>query len=295
MNNLNSSFKKFIGNKNTVTILGVILCIFILYIGYNFRINQVVTLVRVPYANQDIQPKTLITTEMVSYMEVPKAFLVGSYYSDSNSIVGKYSNYNTIIAKGSLFYQALLTEEKYLPDNALRDVPEDYTVVNFPVNISTTYANSMMPGEYINIYYKSVNDEGKIMFGKFVSNIEILAVKDSSGQHVFESTDEARVPAYMLFAVPEETHLLLRKALYLTEYDAELILVPNTKTLTEEDAVMVNSTDIENFILDKTQMVDVKDLPSIEESVNNSINQDNNDNNDNNNNNTENNTNNQTE
>ncbi len=274
MNNLNASLKKFFGNKNTITILGVILCIFILYIGYNYRINKVVTLVRVPYANQNIQPKTLITTEMVSYMEVPKAFLVGSYYSDANSIVGKYSNYNTMIAQGSLFYQSLLVDEKYLPDNSLQNVPEGYTVVNYPVNISTTYANSMMPGEYINIYYKSVNDEGKIMFGKFISNIEILAVKDSSGQHVFESTDEARVPAYMLFAVPESTHLLLRKALYLTDYDVELLLVPNTQTLTEEDAVIVNSTDIENFILDKTQMVDVTDLPSIEESVNNSLNQD---------------------
>lgn len=275
MNNLNSSLKKFLGNKNTVTILGVILCIFILYVGYNYRINKVVTLVRVPYANQNIQPKTLITTEMISYMEVPQAFLVGSYYSNANSIVGKYSNYNTMIAQGSLFYQSLLVDEKYLPDNSLQNVPDGYTVVNYPVNISTTYANSMMPGEYINIYYKSVNDDGKIMFGKFISNIEILAVKDSSGQHVFESTEEARVPAYMLFAVPESTHLLLRKALYLTDYDVELLLVPNTQTLTEEDAVVVNSEDIENFILDKTEMVDVTDLPTIEESVNNSLNQEN--------------------
>ena len=278
MNNLNSSLKKVLGNKNTVTILGVIVCIFILYVGYNYRINKVVTLVRVPYANQNIQPKTLITTEMVSYMEVPQAFLVGSYYSDANSIVGKYSNYNTIIAQGSLFYQALLVDEKYLPDNSLQNVPEGYTVVNYPVNISTTYANSMMPGEYINIYYKSVNDDGKIMFGKFISNIEILAVKDSSGQHVFESSEESRVPAYMLFAVPESTHLLLRKALYLTEYDVELLLVPNTQTLTEEDAVSVNSEEIKAFIEEKTEMVDVTEIPTVEESVNNSLNQENSEN-----------------
>ena len=278
MNNLNSSLKKFLGNKNTVTILGVIVCIFILYVGSNYRINKVVTLVRVPYANQNIQPKTLITTEMVSYMEVPQAFLVGSYYSDANSIVGKYSNYNTIIAQGSLFYQALLVDEKYLPDNSLQNVPEGYTVVNYPVNISTTYANSMMPGEYINIYYKSVNDDGKIMFGKFISNIEILAVKDSSGQHVFESSEESRVPAYMLFAVPESTHLLLRKALYLTEYDVELLLVPNTQTLTEEDAVSVNSEEIKAFIEEKTEMVDVTEIPTVEESVNNSLNQENSEN-----------------
>ena len=39
MNNLKASMKKFFGNKNTVTILGVILCLVILYIGYNYRIN----------------------------------------------------------------------------------------------------------------------------------------------------------------------------------------------------------------------------------------------------------------
>ncbi len=281
MNNLNASIKKFLGNKNTVTIIGVVLCLFILYFGYNYRIKQVVTLVRVPYANQKIEPKTLITTEMISYMEVPQSFLVGSYYSNANNIVGKYSNYNTIIAKGSLFYEELLIDSKYLPDNALQNVPDNYTVINYPVNMSTTYANSMMPGEYINIYFKAVNDEGKIMFGKFISNIEILAVKDSSGQHVFESTEEARVPAYMLFAVPEETHLLLRKALYLKDYSVELILVPNTKTLTEKDVVTVNSEEIEKFITDKTQTVDVTDLPTIEEGVNNSA-QNNNNNNENN-------------
>ena len=48
MNNLNASIKKFLGNKNTVTIIGVVLCLFILYFGYNYRIKQVVTLVRVP-------------------------------------------------------------------------------------------------------------------------------------------------------------------------------------------------------------------------------------------------------
>ena len=40
MNNLKASMKKLLGNKNTVTILGVILCLVILAIGYNYRINS---------------------------------------------------------------------------------------------------------------------------------------------------------------------------------------------------------------------------------------------------------------
>ena len=59
--------------------------------------------------------------------------------------------------------------------------------------------------DYINIYFKAIlpaseseDNKDTIMFGKFLSNIEILAVKDSSGQHVFENTEEKRTPAYML-------------------------------------------------------------------------------------------------
>ena len=261
MNNLKASMKKFLGNKNTVTILGVILCLVILYIGYNYQINRV----SIPYAKETIQPRTYIKDEMIGSMEVPKSFLKGSYYSKKENIVGKYSNYNTIIAKGSIFYADLVIDEKDLPDSAFKDVPEGYTVINYPVNIASTYANSMAPGSYINIYYKSLNDNGEVMFGKFISNVEVLDVKDSSGRHVFENSEEARTPAYMLFAVPEETHLLLRKALYLDDYDVELLLIPNTETVTKDDTVKVSSADIETFINDHTKFVDVKDLPNIED------------------------------
>ena len=267
MNNLKASMKKFLGNKNTVTILGVILCLVILYIGYNYRINSKVELVAVPYAKQTIQPRTYITDDMIGTMNVPKSFLVGNYYTTTKSIVGKYSNYNTMIAKGSLFYTDLVVEEKDLPDSAFSEVPEGYTVINYPVTIASTYANSMAPGSHINIYYKSLNDDGEIMFGKFISNIEVLDVKDSSGRHVFENSDEARTPAYMLFAVPEETHLLLRKALYLTDYDVELLLIPNTATLSEDQKVTVSSLQIEEFINSKTAFVSVDDLPQVSDNV----------------------------
>lgn len=267
MNNLKTSMKKFLGNKNTVTILGVVLCLVILYIGYNYRINSKVELVEVPYAIETIQPRTYITKDMIGTMNVPKSFLVGEYYSNKSNIVGKYSNYNTIITKGSLFYTDLVVTADELPDSAFQNVPEGHTVIIYPVNIYTTYANSMAPGSYINIYYKSLNDNGEVMFGKFVSNVEILDVKDSSGRHVFENSEEDRTPSYLLFAVPEETHLLLRKALYLDDYDVELLLIPNTATLTGEDKVTVSSKQIEEFINSKTEFVSVDNLPEINNQI----------------------------
>ena len=71
MAKMSGSFNKFLKNKNTVTILGVLACLVVLYVGYTMRINAKTALVEVYYANQTIQPKTLITEEMVSKTSVP--------------------------------------------------------------------------------------------------------------------------------------------------------------------------------------------------------------------------------
>ena len=263
MNNLSNSLKKFLGNKNFVTIMCLGVCILLLYVFYNARINQKVALSEVPFANQTIQPRTEITASMISKMSVPESFLVGSYYKSVEDIVGKYSMYNTVIAEGSLFYTDLVVEKSVLPSSNYLEVAEGETLISYGVNMQSTYANSMMPGDYIKIYFKARSDDGTIMFGKFLDKIKILAMKDSSGRHVFENSSEARTPSYMLFALPEDMHLLFRKALYLSgSYSVELILVPNTQELTDNEAVIVSSKDIQDFINDKTEMVSVDEILS---------------------------------
>ena len=39
MKNFQMTLKKILSNKNTVTVLGVLLAIVILYVGYNYRIK----------------------------------------------------------------------------------------------------------------------------------------------------------------------------------------------------------------------------------------------------------------
>lgn len=273
MNNFSNSLKRFFGNKNTVTIIGVLICILVLYVGYNYRIKQATTPVRVPYANQTIQPRTLITADMISYTEVLPSTLKGKYILNANLIINKYSNYNTIIPAGSMFYSDAVINERDLPDSAFGAIPQGYTVVSFPVTMASTYGNSMYPGNYINLYFKAINeDTKKLVFGKLISNIEILDVKDSSGNHVFENTSESRTPAYILFAVPEEQHVLIRKAMYLTRISAELIPVPNTATLTEEDTVVLDSQALAQFIIERTERYELEDINNSNSNNNNTDN-----------------------
>lgn len=258
MANLNN----FLKNKNTVTILGVIACLVILYAGYTMRINAKTALVDVYYANQRIQPKTLITEDMVSKTSVPESFIKGDYYKSYDEIVGKYSNYNTMIASGSLFYLDLLVEEENLPDAIFYDVNEGERVVSFPVTIESTYGNSIMPSNKVDIYVKLINNQGKVIYGEFYEKIEILGVKDSAGNNVFESTEETRTPAYVYFSLEEAKYLLFSSLQYVqdyySEYEIEIVLVPNTVEFKSEDktATEVTSDYLYDFTLDKLEQID---------------------------------------
>ena len=249
---------KFLKNKNTVTILGVLACVAILFIGYNIRINQRTSLVTVYYANQTIQPKTLITKEMVSKTQVPESFILGSYYRNYNDIVGKYSNYNTMIAKGSIFYSDLLVKEENLPDAVLYNVNAGERVVSFPVNTTSTYGNSVMPGNVVDIYVKLINDSGRIVYGEMFENIEALAVKDSSGKNVFENSEESRTPAYLYFSLPEAKYLLFSALNYIESNDIEVVIVPNTEKFDAKEplATEVTSDYLYRFVLNKLEQID---------------------------------------
>ena len=242
-------FKKFITNKNTVTIIGLLLIVGILYFVYNRQIKTATNPIKVPVAKVTIQPKTLITKDMIEYIEVPSVTVKKTTMTNSQNIIGKYSNYNTMIPAGSMFYSDALITKDELPDSALMDVADGEVLYNFPVTMNTSYQNSIMPGSKIDIYMKAMNDDHVLMVGKLLENVNVLAVKTNDGLNVFENTSERRTPAYIFFGVSPEIHILLRKASYLTNYSVVLFPVPHGTTYSNESNEAIVSTDeLKEFI-----------------------------------------------
>lgn len=267
MKNAGFKLKKFLQNKNTVTIIGVILCVTIVYLGYNWRVNQATTPVRVPVAKKTIQPRTKLTEDMIEYINVLPSMVASNTITNVQYIVGKWSNYNTVIPEGSLFYAETIVAAEELPDSAFLNIPDGYTAFNLSVDTETTYGNSIFPDNYIDIYMKALDSDGKIIFGKLIENVKVLAVKDRNGQHVFENSDESRTPAIIIFAVPEDMHLLLRKATYLAnikEISAELIPVPTTESYsTDPGVIKLASTSLKTFIELNTGLIEEDELPDV--------------------------------
>ena len=258
MGNLSMSFKKFMQNKNTVTVVGVIAAIFILYIAYTMRINKAINPVVVPYAAEQIPAGTQITEAMIDTREVPPAMLEGDVIRNKSDVVDKYSAADVVIPKGSIFYKRAVVEKEQLPANIILDYPKGYVLYNLPVDITNTYGNSVYPGNYIDIWLKAVykiadednmsavdrDNADKIMYGKLISNIQVLAVKDSEGRAVFQNIDENRTPSMIVFALPEEYYVLLRKASYMRTYETTIELVPTNESIKDEPGELEISSEM---------------------------------------------------
>ena len=141
--------------------------------------------------------------------------------------------------------------------------PKGYVLYNLAVDTDSTYGNSVYPGNYIDIYLKSVykvsdnsnmtpeerQNADKIMYGELLSNIQVLAVKDSEGQPVFQNIDENRKPSMVVFAVPKEYYILLKKAEYMRTYETQLVLVPTNESLKDEPGELkISSEDLKEWI-----------------------------------------------
>lgn len=225
--------KQILSNKNTVTFIGAILIVLVLYFFYNWRVNSAISPIRVPYAIQAIGPRTKITNEMIGYMDINQSAIKGDVLTNVNTqIIGMYTNVNCMIPSGSLFYSGTIVKEEELPDAFLLNLKEGEVAYDFDVSMKTTYGNSMYPGNYVDVYFRYQDENGNKNIGKLVENVEILAVKDSSGRAVFETTTEERSPAQIIFGVDEDVHYLLRKAEYITNNsENDIILVPTNVSI----------------------------------------------------------------
>lgn len=271
LNNLTRSLNKILKNKNMITIVGVVVILILLYIGYSSQINNAVNPVSVPVALETIQPRTEVTSDMVTTIDMPSISVSENVFTSVNSVVGKYTNVNSVVPKGSMFYTQMLVNKDDLPNSVFYKVKDNEIAYNFPVDIESTYGNSIYPGDYVDIYMKTGDGtDEKVMLGKLIENVQILAVKDKNGKNVFENTDETSTPAMMIFGLPEDMYLLLMKANYLENLGVELYPVPHggmVDTDTTVGTTEVSTQQLKDYIEAYSVLIDTKSESTTDELI----------------------------
>ena len=263
MGNLSESIKKILSNKNTVTVIGIVLIIVVLYFAYNYRVNQATHPISAPFARESISPGTQITEDKIGVTEITKKMASDlNAVTDYGRIVNGYSNPKTVIPKGSLFYENSVVRKEMISSDPFDDYPTGWVPYNLGnISIDSTYGNSMYPGNYVDIYLKIIKkqtDKNKkqsdyIVFSKLFENIKILAVKDGAGHDVFADLDNVGVPSMMIFALPEEYFIILKKCQNLGALSAEIVPVPTNESFEEKPGeVKIADKKLVEYINDNT-------------------------------------------
>ena len=277
MGNIVTTIKRFLSNKNTVTIIGVILGLVVLYIGYNYRVNTAVETVTVPYAKKTIASTKEITADLVGTMEILKSTvkqsktLIQNYGNVVNTTESYCVGERTSVPEGGFFYNNQIKRCNEINRRVFDDMPDGYKAVSLSVNIKTTSGNSIYPGDYIYIWVKSKSQDNKLIYGELITKLPILDVRDNNGNSLYYgSSSTTNTPSVLLFAVPnydtngDNLYLLLSKATMLTTL--ELVPVPgNASYSSVVGETRVTSQYLKNFIEQQTVHIPDSDVPDVQE------------------------------
>lgn len=231
MAGLLNSIRKIFLNRNTVTILAVIAGVIVLWFFYNMTLNNAINPKRVPVATREILATELITAEDIEYVEVNKSFLnnANNILTSSSQIINYYVNNGTSIPQGAMFYKNQVTTREEVSKTDFDNIPDGYTIYWLQVDNKSTYANSIYPGDKIDLWITGSDPQTRtIIYDEFINSIDVLEVKDSDGLNVFDDA-ENRTPAWLSFAVTDEMNTYLR---VLERSNFDIIPVPRNKMYT---------------------------------------------------------------
>ena len=285
MNNFGIAFKKFITNKNTVTILGIIVILVLLYIGYDRTVKKSVDPINVPVAKTRLTAEHEITNDDIAYKKVSRVVVGDNVITSAGLIIGKYTNINVTIPEGSMFYNEWIVDEDKIPGKWIEkvDFENGEEAFYFRTDAIQTLGNSVLPDSYVDIYMKAEDENGNMIIGKLLENMHVLVVHDGSGKDVFADANSIGTPSYLGFALSHDLYILMNKATRLNGLGIELILAPqgfNSQVIAGENTILVGSETLRDYIDANTASLDDEHVEHREDNENNTAN--NNDNLDNN-------------
>lgn len=247
--------KSLLLNRNTVTILGVLAGVIVLWFFYSSTLDKAVKPQRVPVAAKELTAGTIITKDDIEYVEVNSdALKKAKVVTASSQLINYYVANNTSITKGAMFYKDQVVKKDELIKRDLELIPENYNIYWLQVDNTSTYANSIYPGDKIDLWLQTKSYDGdKYVYEQFISNIEVLSVKDSKGQNVFD-VSSGRTPTVLAFAVPNEMFIYLSQIEYLS--GMKLYPVPiNKKNADKEAKTEITNNDLVTLIESQTRTI----------------------------------------
>ncbi|MCH1942439.1 RcpC/CpaB family pilus assembly protein [Holdemania massiliensis] len=158
------------------------------YLSYQSAVTHAKQLISVPVTNKYMSAGQIINESDITYMELPAAAVIENIYTEPQDIIGKVVNSYDSLAEKSLFYKALIKPSEEMKDVSLYDLKAGEIAITVNTDIQSSYANSILPGHQIDLYFSgtgiepnSEDQKEKIVYGELVEAARVLAVYDEAG------------------------------------------------------------------------------------------------------------------
>ena len=288
--------KKLLNSKTIVTIIALVVCAIIILWAYTSRVNKKINKVTIPVAKELINAREEIilgdskkdikgnveSKKVANSLLSPNVIRSLDYFakdkssSESEETGGKYVNYNTFIPKSGMFYSSSVVDWSDMPDSAWGDISKDETILSIDLEDAAAYGNAIYPGDTIDLYIevKDIMQDGtrKVLYCRFIEKIQVLAVKDESGNHITKRTPGSGKPKNIIFKLNDSLDadknlfLILKSASILSE-EFGIVPVPRNKDYkvgpNDVDGGTISNEQIVHMIKERSNML----MPDVFNSV----------------------------
>lgn len=263
MGNIINTLKGILANKNTITILGVLVGVVAIYLVYNSQIQSTTDTITVYYLKQNVSANTQLTEDMLESVTVSSNLTK----LDSNLVTNLaqiqtgtgdnrqfyYVNYDHSLSQGQLLSKNdLVSADEKLPSKSY-DLKDDEKQFDLKVSLDLTQGNSIAPGNTIDLWVQGKNPDNEIIFTKFIENLRVIDVVDSNW--ITTAGSDSASPRYLITAVDEELWLLLKKSEMITGYSFKLVPVVKDKAYEEGSKPSLANETIKNIIEANTSYI----------------------------------------
>ena len=200
-------------NKNkkkiiiTFSLLLLILVSLLLSVLYT---RKKLELIKVPVATYNLGKRAPIDASTYKVVEVPKAYLNSEVVIEEEKLINKCVKIDSMIPKGSFFYNNALDDIDNINDNLMYELSENEVAYDISANDLNANQAYLKEGMYVDAYL-TINKD-KVISDLLINNLRIIGLYDLNHKSILDYDDSAILQNICL-AVPSDAVAYLNKAL----------------------------------------------------------------------------------
>lgn len=220
----------------------IIKCILILFLifllcicffkGIDLMSDIKIDMVNVYVARYDIAPRTELTMNDLSILKIPSYYISEHVYTNKEDIIGKFTDIQGKIPRGSLFYKSMLYDKEQMPDNPVTQLLENQVCYSMATDIIQLSGNTIVEGERVDVYGSLQLDKIPVI-DLLLENVRVISIKDSKGLNMNDEQSNG-IPSVILLAVNKDSIELLNQL----EKIGSIQLYSTSNSYEENEAVL---------------------------------------------------------